>query len=78
MGNVGLLYSSKKPVNVVEMLKIVLEIPKTKEVIPTFQTYLALTKYIQSHTLLFPPTVYTEILEMAGKIKRVDGVLIHN
>lgn len=74
IGKIGLLPGSQKPVNSKELEKIFLKM----DIIPTPKAYFLLRNYINSHSQLYPPRTYTEIMEMAGRIKGEDGVLIHD
>ena len=78
MSKVGLMYSSLKPVDR-DVFDAVFQHPPAKA-IPEPQTYKNILDYIHSkrtETTFFPPRIYTEVLELAGRIERdIEGTLM--
>lgn len=80
MAKVGLMYSSLRPVDR-GVFDDVFQHPPGKAM-PEPHTYRTILSYVNSkrteHTF-FPPRIYTEVLELAGRIKRdMEGTLTFN
>lgn len=82
MANVGLYYLSFKEVGRVVFDDVFTSYIRTpKNAIPSIDMYKKLNEWYASkrlETKFFPPQIYTEILELAGRAKRDDAILVYD
>jgi len=81
MSKDGLHYSSKKPIDK-DTFEEIFRYTPDKRASPSMPAYRGLMEYLESkrgYSAFFPPTIYTEILKLAGKIQEnEDGILVHD
>ena len=81
MAKVGLLYASEKEVGR-KIFDDVFDLhARGNGKVPSPSMYRSMVRYVgtkRADQTFFPPQIYTEAMELAGRVKREDGILLHD